>query len=291
MSDLFAAFESMREEQARAKDIPVRAPFNYPGGKSRSLKEILPHLPHRSFYGEPFGGSGALLLARASSDLEVFNDRCSGVTAFYRCIRDGRKMNAMLDRLNLCLHSREEFVWCRDTWKDCQDDVERGARWWYMVTTSFAAQGMFFGRCNSGKAQIGPKIKNNLKLFPEVHRRLLHVQIENQDWRSILKDFDSKDAVWYLDPPYYSYAKGMYSHEMNKQDHVELIERVFQLKGFVAISGYENELYDKQKWDEKHQWLVRSSSLSANKTETNNLAGHDVQRGLARETLWIKESD
>lgn len=291
MSDLFALFNSMNDsEGAREKDI-LRAPFNYPGGKSRSIKNILPHLPYRSFYGELFGGTGAVLLSRNSSDLEVYNDRFGGVTCFYRVIRDKVKMNQLLDRMQLCLHSREEFVWSRDTWKNCEDEVERAARWYYSVLNSFAGQGLFFGRCLSGKGQIAQKLKNNLKLFPEIHERIKHVTIENQDYRMLLKDYDSSDAVWYLDPPYYDYAKGMYEHELNRGEHKELLERVFQLKGFVALSGYSNPLYDSYPWDDKHTWVVRSSSLYAGKgTETNNLDEGEVVRGKAQEVLYIKEA-
>lgn len=273
------------------RETVVRAPFAYPGAKSRSVKQILPHLPYRDAYGEPFGGSGAVLLSRNSCNLEVFNDRYSGVTCFYRVIRDKEKMHQMQDRLHLCLHSREEFVWCRDTWKDCQDEVERAARWYYCIMTSFGAQARNFGRCIRGRAQIGPKIKNNLRFFPDVHQRLLDVQIENQDWRLCLKDYDCDSMVWYLDPPYYKVTKGMYECEMPDDDHRELLERVFHLRGFVALSGYANDLYDKYPWDKKLTWTVQVTSLGQGFTETNNLAGHEdnMVRGTAQECLWIKE--
>lgn len=288
--DMLIGLDSHDEE---VRENYVRAAFPYPGAKSRSLDKILPHLPYRSGYGEPFGGSGAVLLSRNASKLEVFNDRHAGVTAFYRCIRDRLKMNALMDRMQLCLHSREEFIWCKKTWKDCEDDVERAARWYYMVLTSFGAQGRHFGRCVRGKAQIGPKIKNNLKLFHEIHLRLLHTQIENQDWRTCLKDYDHEDFVWYIDPPYYQYAKGMYECELSKEDHHELLDRIFKLKGFVALSGYENPIYDSYNWTSRFDWTVIVSSLGQGFTETNNLAGKQdlLQRGTSKEVLWIKESD
>lgn len=277
--------EEVREEA-------IRCPFPYPGAKSRSIKNILPHLPYREVYCEPFGGSGAVMLTRNSSPLEIFNDRYSGVTCFYRVIRDKEKMNAMMDRLHLCLHSREEFIWCRDTWRDCEDEIERAARWYYCVMTSFGAQARNFGRCLRGKAQIGPKIKNNLRFFPEVHQRMMDVQIENQDWRPILKDFDQFGMVWYLDPPYFKTTKGMYECEMPDDDHRELLERIWMLKGFVAISGYDNDLYNKYAWDKKFTWTVHVTTLGQGFTETNNLAGHEAHlvRGDAKECLWIKEA-
>jgi DNA adenine methylase len=270
----------------------VRAPFAYPGAKSKSLDKILPFLPYRSKYVEPFGGSGAVLLARNSSPLEVFNDRYSGVTVFYRVIQDSKKMNQLLDRIAFFLHSREEFIWCRNTWRDCEDEIERAARWWYTITCSFGSQGRNFGRCIKGKCQIGPKLKNNLKLFPEASLRLRDVQIENQDWRMILKDYDDADTVWYIDPPYYKSTKGMYECEMPDSDHEELLERIFNLQGFVAMSGYDNPMYDSYNWDNRHHWMVNVTALSQSFTESNNLAGKEdaIKRGMARETLYIKEA-
>lgn len=289
--DLLAMMMGMDNTDSVREDY-VKAPFGYPGAKSRSLENILPHLPYRKGYTEPFGGSGAVLLSRRPCPLETFNDRYSGVTSFYRCLRDYNKMQRLVERVNLCLHSREEFIWCRNTWKDCEDEVERAARWWYMVATSFGSQGRNFGRCVKGKAQMGPKLKTNLKLFHPCHNRLKDVQVENQDWRHILKDFDSEDMVFYLDPPYYQYAKGMYECEMSKEDHHELLERIFHLQGFVAISGYENEVYDSKPWDHRYQWKIQVSSLGQAFTDANNLAGHEdtLKRGYAIETLWIKEA-
>lgn len=282
---------SMNSDENKREEY-IRAPFGYPGGKSRSLDSILPNLPYRDGYCEPFGGSGAVLLSRHESKLEIFNDRYAGVVAFYRCLRDKNKKDELTDRLQLSLHSREEFIWCRDTWKDCSDDVERAARWYYMTTMSFGQQGRNFGRQMKGRAQLGPKLKNNLQLFQGIHNRLLNVQIENLDWRQCLKDYDTPDMVFYLDPPYYRYARGMYECDMPQEDHKELLERIFQLQGFVALSGYENELYDQYPWNLRFQWRVNVSSLAQAFTESNNLAGKEdtIKRGFAIETLWIKEA-
>jgi DNA adenine methylase len=288
-NEMYKLFMQLDQHSEDSRESYCRAPFGWPGAKSKSVEYIVPHLPYRNGYGEPFGGSGAVLLSRRPSHLEVFNDKFSGVCAFYRVIRDRLKMNQLLDRLALCLHSREEFIWCRDTWKNCEDDVERAARWWYMVTVSFGAQGRNFGRAVRGKVQQGPKLKTNLKYFTPCHLRLLNVQIENQDWREILRDFDCKEFVWYLDPPYYRTSKGMYECEMPDSDHIELLETVMKLQGFVAISGYDNPLYSSYKWTKKLQWKNLVTQQSQAKTQTNNLLDVDMTRGNAVETLWIKD--
>lgn len=281
-------------EGENSREEYVRAPFGYPGSKSRGLEQILPMLPYRNGFCEPFGGTGAVLLARRESPLEIFNDRYSGVTCFYRVMRDQKKMDLLLERLELSQHSREEFMWSRDTWEKCEDEIERAARWYYMMRMSFGHQGRHFGRSTSGRGQMGVKFKRGFELFQPCHNRLINVQIENQDWRQCLKDYDDKEMVWYLDPPYYKVWRGMFVCEMPDADHEELLYRIFDLDGFVAISSYPNDLYDRPqwKWDNRFTWSQMTSTMGMAFTETNNLKGLEgvMERRPSIEILYIKEA-
>jgi DNA adenine methylase len=285
-NDLFAQLMSLGQED-EVREQYVRAPFPWPGGKAKSIDNILPHIPYRDFYGEPFGGSGAILLARKPSNLEVYNDKFGGITCFYRVVRNKATYDQFMERLQLCQHSREEFIWSKKTWANCEDEIERAARWWYMVTCSFGGQGRNFGRATKSKAQFGPKLKNNLKLFHPVHQRLRDVQIENLDYRLVVKDYDSYTAVWYFDPPYYQVTTGQYECEFSDEEHKELLERVWQMKGFVAVSSYENPLYNKYPWTRKFQWKAFVTATALANTDTNNK--QDQKRGFQNETLYIKD--
>lgn len=287
---MLSLLQNMDEgEGVRSCDI-VRAPFGWHGGKSKSLKHILQHLPYRKTYCEVFGGSGAVLLARQTSPLEVFNDRYAGVTCFYRCIRDLDKTRALVARLDLTCHSREEFEWCKGSWEECGDEVERAARWYYMVQNSFTKQGRNWARSTRSLGTIGRSFKNNLDSFGQVHERMKNVQVDNMDWRQCMKDYDSPYTVFYLDPPYLGVNHGAYKHDMLYKDHVDLLERIQQTEGFVAISGYGNELYDSYKWDHKYEWEAFVASTGMAQTQSNGQIGIDQVRGRATECLWIKEA-
>lgn len=268
----------------------VRAPFGYPGSKAKSIKNILPHLPYTDMYCEPFGGSGAVWLARNESRLEVFNDRYSGVTAFYRALKDKVTMDALVERLEFMVHSREEFTWCRSTWKDCQDIVDRAARWFYTVHNSFGSQCLYFGRSRNPANNFTAKFHNSLKTFYSVHERIKHAQIENLDWRLIFHDYNRPECVWYLDPPYYKSTKGMYECELADDEHVELLERVQHLDGFVAMSGYPNELYERYPWDKIVVWEQSTTTMGMAFTGSNKcLEFKDyLKRENAMEVLYIR---
>ena len=273
-------------------DAPIiRAPFGYPGGKSRSVKHILPHLPYRRIYVEPFGGSGAVILARHKSKVEVFNDRYAGVVAFYRVIRDPAKLRALCERLELTIHAREEWLYAKETWENCTDDVERAALWYYMTVYSFGQLGRNFGRATTSSVFAG-KIQRKLNRFHTIHNRFKNIQVENQDWRRCLQDYDHEDAVFYLDPPYLAVHEGAYTHTMTPDDHRELLDTIEHMKAFVAISGYSNPLYEVRDWDSRYEWESHVSLTPAGDIKGNRKE-HLVsvtKREKAAEVLWIKES-
>jgi len=281
-----------KQAEPRGRDEILRAPFAYPGGKSRSVESILPRLPYTDVYIEPFGGSAAVLLSRRSSKFEVFNDRYAGVVAFYRCMQHADKLAALLKRLELTVHAREEFVYAKANWQKVEDDVERAALWYYMSTFSFASLGRNFGRSTSAKSPMSEKIRNKLVYFQKIHERFRGVQVENQDWYACMQDYDQPNAVFYCDPPYVDAHRGTFKYEMSLDEHRQFLDFVFSCKGFVAVSGYENPLYDNQKWDSRHEWDSFVSIRPAAFTDGNykkHLKDVD-KREHAIEVLWIKEA-
>lgn len=294
MSDDLLSMLLSLDDSEQTRNTYVRSPIKYPGSKERSLKHILPYLPVRSKYIEPMGGSGSVLLARPKSKNEIYNDRYSGVVAFFRVVRDPEKFPKLCERLRLTVHSREEFIWCRDTWEhDVKDDVERAARWYYMIHHSFSGIGRQFARALGESAQFGNTYQRKLaSIFEPLHFRLKNVQIENLDYRILLKDCkNDEDTVWYFDPPYLD-TYSVYDHNWKKSDHIELVERIFKdINGYVAVSGYDfpDHPYNKYQWDEKVSWEVQSTVKAMAQTESNYLKDKDLgNREKVKETLWIR---
>jgi len=291
-SDLLAMFNSLNDATEK-RNTYQRAPFGYPGGKSRSLSEILPHLPYRKKWIDVFGGSGVVTINRQPSPLEVYNDRYSGVVAFYRVLRDPTLVARLIERLQLTVHSREEFLWCKETWPNCQDDVERAARWFYMIDVSVINKGDAFARAT--KAAFSPNITSTLQSFWPVHERFKHIIVENLDWTQCFRDFDDSDAVFYCDPPYMHTDHGSYAHTFNEQDHKNLLTAIFGLSGFVALSGFPSTLYESFPWDQRYEWESWTSTRVQAFTSENHHKDkgfEDVlcQQHRTTECLWIKES-
>ncbi len=278
-------------EEVREKYMKM--PFAYPGSKGDHLAEILPHIPYGNGYGEAFGGSGVVMFNRDPSKLEIFNDRYSGITDFFRVIRDNEMYPRFMERINETVHSREEFIWCKRTWPDCSDPVERAARWYY--TIRFAINGKAkstFGRSKNHSVRFADRLHKSLPLFGPVHRRLHTVTLENLDWRLCLEDFDQPGFVWYLDPTYLDCSPGNYDHELSIADHTELVARIPTLKGFVAVSAFDGPqtraIYDKAGvWHEVIRWHRTTSAKPRAYTETNN-QNDDHDRFQKDELLYIR---
>jgi DNA adenine methylase len=84
--------------------------------------------------------------------------------------------------------------------------------------------------------------------LPEIVQRLQRVQIENAPALEILERYDTKDTLFYLDPPYVHESRGdknAYGYEMTDAEHFELATLLNQIKGRAVISGYRSSLYEK----------------------------------------------
>ena len=71
--------------------------------------------------------------------------------------------------------------------------------------------------------------------------------IENKDALSVIKDHDSKDTLFYVDPPYVAATRVAiegYRCEMTDGEHQKLSETLRNVKGMVVLSGYSSPLYD-----------------------------------------------
>lgn len=271
------------------RTVYERAPFGMPGGKVQCLDRILPKLQVRDKWIEHFGGSGVISWNRPKVPLMVFNDRYSGIAAFYRVLQS--------DRWDELVHflrdlvppsSREEWIYSRANWATERDDVRRAARWFYMIKNSVIGKGQAFARSTNGRSYV--PLATCLQWFAPLHAKLKQFQIENLHWEVCFNDYDSLDCVHYFDPPYVGTDTGIYEHKWHKGDLNRLLNAISRAKGFCALSHYPNETIDAcDFWDDRFEWEVNVTSEVMAFTEENNKI--DQQKdGYAKtkEVLWLK---
>jgi DNA adenine methylase len=251
--------------------------FGWYGGKFSHLDWLLPLLPTCRHYCEPFAGSAAVLLNRPPSPIETYNDLDGEVVNFFRQLRE--QGDELTRAIGLTPFSREEFA------SACKLDPEASplerARRFYIrarqVRTGLAqtaSVGRWANCKNTSRAGMSGVISRwlgGVAMLPEIAERLIRVQIENRPAIDVIRLYDSRDTLFYCDPPYVHSTRGdskAYKHEMTDDQHGELAEALNRVKGRVAFSNYDCKLLDRlyraPKWH-KHKSPPRTNHATKGK--------------------------
>ena len=241
------------------------------GGKEKIAPYILQTFPAKlAQYVEPFGGSGAVLLAlpQDPSRLDIYNDLDAELVNLYSCIKECS--NVLLRELKfLPIHSRRLFEYYRDFvahkevyYQNVQAeiaclgdrscfteeqagellpifqerlalfDVKRAAAYYLAIRGSFSATVTSFG-------VKGMDVENLLKLFPPVSARLKDVPLENKNALQLIRERDREDGLIYADPPYVK-TERIYrivgKTRRFRKFHVRLWQVLSACKGYVVLS-------------------------------------------------------
>lgn len=221
------------------------AVLKYYGSKFRLAGWITGFFPKHRHYVEPFGGGGSILLVKEPSGLETYNDLNNKIVAFFRMLRT--RPEKLIEQIRLTPWSRAEYETALEEIED-DNPIELARRLYYRLTMSISSQFNTargsWRRFNKGVKKMRPA--NYLENLRAASERLLHVQIENRDAFKLIRETDSEDTLFYLDPPYVFSTRTTskaYSNEMTNDQHREFAELLYSLKGFVVLSGYPSAIY------------------------------------------------
>lgn len=228
--------------------------FGWYGGKFSHLDWLLPLLPPSTHYCEPFGGSAAVLLNRASSPVETYNDLDSELVNFFRVLREDK--GALIEAIGLTPFSREELRLATAEQATDLSDIERARRFFVrarQVRTGLAqtaSEGRWAHCLLTSRAGMGGAVSRwlgSVEGLSEIVQRLLRVQIENAPALEVIDRYDSPETLFYCDPPYLHGTRGdakAYGFEMTDDEHCALAQMLRGVAGKVAISGYASGLYE-----------------------------------------------
>lgn len=259
--------------------------FGYYGGKLSHLKYLLPLLPKCQTFVEAFGGSGAVLLNREPSPVEVYNDLDGDVVTFFRVLRE--RPEELINAIQLTPYSRAEFASSCE--RQAVPDLERARRFYVRVGQSRygmpdASPGQWSYCVADARRDMSSAVsawRSCVERLEVVANRLLTAQIENVPALNLLERYDAEGTLFYLDPPYVKSTRNshedIYVHEMTDAEHLELAKAANACKGSVAVSGYESDLYDAAYAGWHKTYLKARTSSSSN---TNG------KRTIRQEVLW-----
>ena len=89
--------------------------------------KLIPLFPDHKTYVEVFGGSGAILINKKPSEIEVYNDIDGELYNFFKVIADKKLLKKFQEKINLLPYSRECYYEYRDMRTDKKDagDADR----------------------------------------------------------------------------------------------------------------------------------------------------------------------
>lgn len=258
-----------------------RPPLRYYGGKWRVGEWIINQFPPHTCYVEPYAGGASVLMQKAPADHEVINDLNGDVVNFFRVLRSNTED---LVRAIWCTpYSREELLLAR-TSTTSEDPIERARRFYIRCWQSFgsgvgtSSTGWRYGKGDNGSDSSPIPTWNNTDALWQAAARLKLVQIEKDSALEVIKRFDHKGTLFYVDPPYVhstryhnSKSKG-YAFEMSDDDHRQLAAVLHNVRGMVILSGYPSALYDELYSD----WKVVTKDVQ-------NISGKVAET----ECLWL----
>lgn len=256
------------------------------GGKFYLAPAIVGKLgtPHK-LYVEPFFFTGAVLLEKPYQGVaEVANDIDGNLTCFWSVLQDRTTRAELIERLRFTPFSQEEFRHAQYVLDhDTANIVEKAAAYFVVCRQSMA------GRLDSFAPMSKARVRRGMSeqvaawlgavdgLYP-VAERMMRVAIFNDKASAVIEREDSKDTLFYLDPPYMPETRvsdDVYRHEMTVAEHTQLLSQIVRCKGKVAISGYRCPLYDYHLAD----WNVTLWPIAA------HCSSSDI-KGTRLECLW-----
>lgn len=238
----------------RRRTLPVA----WYGGKDQHKGWLLPIIdgtPHVC-YNETHGGSGALLLQKEPSPVEVYNDIHGEVVNFFRVLRDDPE--GLVRLLELTPYSREEFALACGGPDGSAGPLERARRFFVvarqvtlgLATTATPGRWCSLSRqSRRGMSLVVSRYLSAIEGLPEFAGRLREVQIENLDALRVIDKYDGPGTLHYVDPPFWIGARPggrAYRHEYAEKDHLDLLSLLKGVRGKVILSGYSNEAYERE---------------------------------------------
>lgn len=223
--------------------LKVRSPLRYPGGKSKALDKILPHIPlNISEYREPFVGGGSVFLAvKQLSGKQIrrywINDLNFDLCCFWSYAKsDIASLADEVDRIKQKYQNGRELF--HDlTREDLKlSDFERAVRFFVLNRITFS------GTVDSGgysqQAFERRFTDSSIARLRHLSVHLSCVHITNGDYENLLFQ-DGEKVFIFLDPPYLSATKS----------------KLYGLKGNLH-TAFDHQRFARNMRECPHKWLI-----------------------------------
>jgi DNA adenine methylase len=282
--------------------------FPYPGGKSKISKWITSYFPECSTYVEPFGGAFWTYMKwkQCNPDVVVYNDFNPHLANIFECFRTDRlKVAEMMQTLPS--EDKETFTQIRDMlFQEMggmeavtqRPDFDMALLYIYLQTHHFIGHQVTaklrYQHIDTVKwsSRYGALIR---KLTGKPYGDKIDgiTNVENMNAIDVIQKYDNRDALFYVDPPYWNTEHYYTEGDFNEQDHEALANVLGSIRGKFALSYYEfPELLnwypkDKFRWEYKEFTSPMSAGAELAKAQTGSGKKVDVSKHKSTEVLIL----
>jgi DNA adenine methylase len=193
------------------------------GSKYLMSKQIIDMFPEHDMYVEVFCGSSAVLFKKDKVDFEVINDLDIDLMNDYKMLMQVDKYVKKHELNTIGLLT--EFIK-----KDHDNIQDKFTDKLIRRCNGFSANSI---NPNTSKVYRPSDPNRKLKNLHKYQDRLKNVIITNVDYKIVLDKHDSKDSLFYLDPPYEN-SNSIYKHSYI--EYTELAECLKKIKGKFVMS-------------------------------------------------------
>lgn len=232
----------------------MKTPITYYGGKQQLASTIIGMMPPHKIYCEPFFGGGAVFFAKGASFLEVINDKNNLLITFYQqCVNN---FELLQKKIQSTLHSESEYNRAKRIYNNPKYCSKIDIAWsvWMVTNMSFMAtpRGGWRRDNGTGGSHVGITTDAYRNDFTKkVYERLRFTQISCRDAIDVIRERDTEDTFFYLDPPYINCDQKHYKG-YSKNDFQQLLLLLTTIKGKFILSNFMSDLLreyiDKMKW-------------------------------------------
>ena len=205
-----------------------RSPLRYPGGKSRAVGLIRPHIPEgTSAICAPFLGGGSVELDCAADGIEVYgSDAFEPLVNFWQfALEDPIRLARRVIEYHRI--TKPKFYNLQKSYDELPGGLDKAAVFFVLNRSSFSGTTLS-GGMSPGRPRFTITATQRLRDF-----RSSNLQVSNRDYREALQEHS--DKFLYLDPPYANGEK-LYGNKGDMHegfDHEELATLLHQRSGWV----------------------------------------------------------
>jgi DNA adenine methylase len=237
------------------------------GGKSKIANKIIDLMPPHDTYVEPFVGGGSVYFRKPLVATTVINDKDKDIIDIYRDMRDvGLSTKKMV--LAPSRHAFERLL----KQKKFKSKRERLYRNLYLSKFSYSGNRKSYWGEKEDKRKAGMRhgevIKRNAERYIAKFKK---THILNEDFRNVIRKYDSPKTLFYLDPPYSEQDKGWGYDEGGTLTPTDIENALRNIKGKFILS-YDNSPLVREAFKNYHIKRIKTIyELSGERQEKTEL--------------------